>query len=114
MRGLAAPPGHAGAQAALVERLELDALGDHGLGLGEEDELLEPGGQELGAVVRVDRHLTRDGLSVPRLVVAAEQLGERARRVLEHGGLGCGLDPQLELARVVDPAVHPSHDEVIP
>src|SRR5437588_7520735 len=95
------------AYAALVDGLEVNSPRHDSVALGDEDELLDPGREEGGAVVRLDHDLTGDGIaSVGPRLVALEQPRQRSRCVLEHRRLSRRLDVQLELARVVDPAIH--------
>src|SRR3954452_25055888 len=100
--GPAAPREDLAAQRAVAEVDRLGAGGDQLVVLGQEDELLQPRGEQAGLIARGDLERARRRLAV-RL---AQQLADRLRRVADQRLGRRRADAQLELAGVVDPLVH--------
>src|ERR671937_2008622 len=92
-----------GMQAVAVELDLGQTLGDEGVHVGEVDKLVGPVREQRRPVRRFELELSL--LTRPRAVVS-EQLGERGKRVGEDGCFRLCLDLELELCRVLDPAVH--------
>jgi hypothetical protein len=102
-RRLAEHTGHGGVESTGLQ-IEIEHVRGHEpLGLGQERELLDPRREQRGPVGRVDR----DGASLKAgALLDAEQLGQRPHRLLEHLTLAGGLDLELDLGRVIHPAIH--------
>ena len=77
-------------------------IGDEPLRVGEEEELVEPRGEERREVARGEVDGALDDLAVG----GAEELRERPQRLEEHSLRRLRLELHLELRRVVDEAVH--------
>src|SRR3970040_729449 len=97
------------AAAAVYEALDtrsgdgnVRALGDEAFRLGEEDELVQPRGEERREVGRLEVDPPFDGLTPRR----PGQLAEGAKRLPEGSFCRVGLELELELGRVLDEAVH--------
>src|SRR5579884_384883 len=91
---------------AQVERRR--PLGNERLRLGEERELVQPADEQRRAIGTGDTDAERCRL----LQAVADELGERSQRLEEHGCLRRSFDLELELGRVLDPAVHASSPHV--
>jgi hypothetical protein len=81
---------------------EFRALRHEALGLRQEDELVEPGGEERRQIQGLDHDSAFDRLSVP----GACELGEGPERLFEHPFRGLRLELDLELRGVIHEAVH--------
>src|SRR4051794_27158674 len=84
-------------------------VGDEALGLGEEDELGEPLGQQRAAIGRLGLDLALDALARRRLGVLLEQLAEREHGLPEDRGLAPRVQLELQLGGELDPAVRRLH-----
>src|SRR6266576_2970466 len=89
------------AQGGVADVDRFGAGGDELVVLGEEDELLQPRGEQGGGVAGADAQRAGDRVA-GRL---AEQLADRLCRVADHRLGRLRGDAQLELAGVVDPLV---------
>jgi hypothetical protein len=103
VRWLAALALDRGAQGPLVELQVAQPLGHEPLGLGEKCDLGQPVRQQRGMVGGAQRHSPGGRRAVSG---RPEQLAHRREPLLEDSLLACGLDLELQLARVLDPAVH--------
>src|SRR5919106_2010250 len=78
-------------------------LRDEILALREEDELIEPRGEERCVVLRLGSDLVLYALTS---VVPRDEFGEGCERLGEDGLARLGRDVELHLGRVLDPLVH--------
>src|SRR6266511_6408577 len=97
MRGHVASPLDGGAQCRPVEVERYRSLRDEVLRLGEEDQLLQPGGEERGAVGALGAHLMSRRLSV----ASPDKLAEGAESVFEEVLFAVDFDHELELCGVL-------------
>src|SRR4051794_34764297 len=84
-------------------------VGHEPLGLGEEDELGEPLGQQGAAVGRLGLDLALDALAGRGLLVLLEQLAQGEDGLVEDRGLAAPVQLELQLGGVLDPAVRRLH-----
>jgi hypothetical protein len=94
---------HDRAEPAALEAELARVVGHEAVGIGEVDELVQPVREQDSAILAGEVDLTPLGGRAPR---GADQLHEGGERVREDAFLRRGLDPELELARVINPAVH--------
>src|SRR4051795_1594107 len=108
MARLARAPDDDGGHRVLADDEVARLVGDQALGLGEEDELGEPLGEQRAAVRRLglDRQLDpRAG----RGALLLEQLAQGVHGLAEDRRLAAPVELQLQLGRVLDPAVTRLH-----
>src|SRR5581483_10417011 len=94
------------AQAAALKLERREPPRHEPLHLGEEDELVQPVGEQESAIVGLKLDLALDEVAVAALLLGHE-LGERLERRCEDSRLVRGLDLDLDLAAVLREPVHP-------
>jgi hypothetical protein len=102
MAWVAATAAKRGDQATRGQLQALDRLRHEPLGLGAEDELLQPAHEQHATVRR--RYLYRAQQRVAGRAFV-DELAESSQRLLEDGRLGRRVDVQLELGSVLNPAM---------
>src|SRR3954471_21039169 len=108
MARLARAPDDDGGHGVLADDEVARLVGDQALGLGEEDELGEPLGEQGAAVRRLglDRQLdSRAG----RGALLLEQLAQRVHGLAEDRRLAAPVELELQLGGVLDPAMTRLH-----
>src|SRR3954465_3168591 len=84
-------------------------VGDEALGLGEEDELGEPLGQQRAAIGRLGLDLALDALASRLSRVLPEQRAQREDGRAEDRRFAARVNLELQLGGVLDPAVRRLH-----
>src|SRR4051812_43653364 len=105
---LAGAPDDDGGHRVLADDEVARLVGDEPLGLGEEDELGEPLGEQRAAVGRLGLDRALDALP-GRFALLLEQLAQGVDCLAEDGRLAAPVNLELQLGGVLDPAVTRLH-----
>jgi hypothetical protein len=100
---VAAAAAHGCVQSPAVQLELAQAAGHEPVHVGEVDQFVQPVGQQKAAIVSLELDLA---LLRIRATLVVDELDEGGERVCEQPFLGRSVDPELELGRVLDPAIH--------